>query len=51
MFLIILAPERPTSPSFGRKSGANEENVGESEQREDLRAVLGDAAITQLAIA
>ena len=38
-------------PSSGRKSAAGEIEVGECEEREHLRAVLGNAAIAHLAIA
>ena len=47
-------PERPLgppSPSSGRKSAADEIQVGERQQREHVSAVLGDAAIADLAIA
>src|SRR6185503_18741958 len=37
-------------PSSGRKSAADEIEIGEREEREHLRAVLGDAAIAHLAI-
>jgi hypothetical protein len=42
---------RPHCPSSGRKSAAREIEIGEREEREHVRAVLGDAAIADLAIA
>ena len=39
------------SPSSGRKSAACEIEIGERKEREHLRAVLGDAAIADAAIA
>src|SRR5262245_34147439 len=39
------------SPSCGRKSAADEIEIGEREQGEHLRAVLPDTAIADLAIA
>ena len=41
----------PIFPSCGRKPTASEEDVGEREESEQLRAVLLDAAVAHLAIA
>ena len=42
---------RPHFPSSAHKSAAGEIEIGEREEREHLRAVLGDAAIADLAVA
>jgi len=47
----IVGPFGPRSRSCGRKSAADEIEIGEREQREHLGAVLGDASIADLAIA
>ncbi len=44
-------PDDPIFPSCGRKSAASEEDVGEREEGEQLRAVLLDAAVAHLSIA
>jgi hypothetical protein len=41
----------PHFPSGGHKSAAREIEIGEREEREHLRAVLGDAALADLAVA
>ena len=41
----------PPPASRSRKCPAGQKQVGERKQREDLRAVLGDAAIADFAIA
>jgi hypothetical protein len=43
-----IGPFRPHPPSCGRKAAAGEIQVREREEREHLRAVLGDAAIATL---
>ena len=48
---MVTGPYWPHSPSCGRKSAAGEIQIGERKQREHLRAILGDAAIANLAIA
>src|SRR5436190_21210191 len=48
---VDVARFSPHSPSSGRKSAAREIEVGEREEREHLRAVLGDATIADAAIA
>jgi hypothetical protein len=46
-----VGPFGPRSPSCGRNSAAGEIEIGEREEREHLRAVLGDAATAHAAIA
>src|SRR5229473_5338307 len=46
-----MGPLWPHSPSCGRKSAADEVQIGERKQRKHLRAILGDPAIAHLAIA
>ena len=42
---------RPAFSSSVHKSAAGEIKIGEREEREHLRAILGDAAIADLAVA
>ena len=54
VFRHSVVPERPPRPTFSLKRtqvGRGRDTVGERQQREHLSAVLGDAAIADLAIA